>query len=779
MKYSYNWLKKLSGTKKTPEQLAELLTMKAFEVEGIEKMENKLSGVVAGKISAIQKHPNADKLQLVSVDIGGKKLNIVCGASNIKIGNIVPVALVGAKLPNNKEIREAEIRGVKSFGMLCAEDELGIGKNHSGILILGKKCKIGTPIVKELDLDDTIMEIKVLPDRGHDALSYIGMAREIAAMDGINFKYNFKKLYKSSSRKIKISIENKKLCQRYVGAILKGVEIKESPIWIRMLLRKSGINPINNIVDATNYVMFETGQPLHAFDFEKVKNGEIIVRLAKKGEKIKLLDETERILFKEDLVIADSEKALAIAGVMGGMESGISENTKKIVIEAASFDCVNVRKTRLRHNLSTDAAIRFEKEIDPNLAELAMARVLEIIGISNRKTLEIKDIYPIKASPWKIKLDLCYVKKLLGENISVGNIVRILNLLDLKLSGKGNIVNVKIPTFRIDLKTQEDLIEEIGRIYGYEKIKSQAPKVNLKTAEVNSQRLFERKAKEILAGIGFSEIYNYSFCSEQDVKKIHLNVVKHLRLENPLNSDQVFLRASLVPGILKNVRENLKYFKNFRIFENGRIYKKSNEVLPNERKMLTGAIVLENQKEGIFYEAKGCSELLMNNLGIENYCFESIKEVDSFWHVGRSAEIKINQKTIGRVGEINPQVLKDFGVSKRVACFEFDLRVLQKNTILVKTYKTISKYPTVIRDVSVVSQSRIKADDILKNIKKNGGTLVRDVELFDIFQKENKNSFAYHIKFGAGRTLENQEVDNLMQKIISALEKDLGVEIRK
>lgn len=631
--------------------------------------------------------------------------------------------------------------------------------------------------------DDSVLEIKVLPDRSHDALSHVGMAREIAALEGRTMKIEISPRLKTSINNLKIEIKDKKLCPRYIGAIMENIEIKESPAWAKTMLKNLGISPINNVVDATNYVMLELGQPLHAFDISQLATRnlklEIIIRKAKDGEEIKLLDGSVKKLTSEDLVIADSEKALAIAGIKGGAAAEISINTKAIVLEAANFDYASVRKTRMRHNLPTDAAMRFEKEIDPNLAELAMARLIEIVEMLGGKTQEIADEYPAQIKSWKIKLDFNYVDKLLGENVPVSAIKKILISLGLQVTGSGLQVSVVIPTFRVDLKTQEDLIEEIGRIYGYEKIKVQAPKVNLKAAEVNSQRLFERKANNILAGIGFSEVYNYSFYGERDAELARLDVAKHLKLENPLNPDQAFLRVSLVPEMLKNVRENLKHFKDFRIFENGRTYEKSSGVLPNEKKILAGVVVLENQKDGVFYDAKGCVESLLNNLGIEGYYFEAKSIANDLWHAGRSAEIKVNQKTIGRVGEINPQVLADFGIQKRSACFEFDLEILQKNATLARTYKTISKYPAITRDISMISQNKIKVADIQKSIQKNGGTLIQEVELFDIFQKENKNSFAFHIKFGANRTLESQEVDTLMQKIISALGKDLRVEIRK
>ena len=710
MKYSYNWLKELSGTKKSPSELAELLTMRAFEVEGIEK--------------------------------------------------------VG---------------------------------------------------------DDTIIEIDVLANRSHDALSHVGMAREIAALEGKKLKYNVETKYIASLKKkrrggaasLQVEIKDKKLCSRYIGAIMENIEVKESPAWVKVRLQSLGIRPINNIVDAANYVMLELGQPLHAFDLEKVssvksqipnpksqinpkskiQNVTIIVRKSKDGEKIKLLDGTEKILSGEDLVIADSEKALAIAGIKGGADAEISEATKAIVLEAANFNSTAVRKSRIRLGLPTDASLRFEKEIDPNLAETAMARVIQIIEMFGGKTQEIADAYPIKARPWKIKLDLNYVNKLLGEKIPVKAISKILKNLGLRVTrfnsarraGYGLQITVTVPTFRLDLKTQEDLIEEIGRIYGYEKIKSQAPKVNLQAAPANAQRLFERQVKNILAGSGFSEVYNYSFYSVRDAGLAQLGTVKHLKLENPMNPDQALLRVSLIPKILENIRENLKYFKDFRIFETGRVYWSDDTLLPREKRMLVGAIVLEKDRGSEnFYEAKGYADNLLNKLGIKNFYYDDfnaspIETFNVLWHESRRAEIKLegHEHNIGFLGEINPLILADFDVHKRVVMFEFDLEALQRDIQIEKQYKPISKYPTIIRDVSMLSKSKIKVADIIKNIRKTGGNLILDAYLFDIFQKEGKTSYAFHLEFGADRTLESKEVDILMSKIVSTLEKDLKVEVRK
>ena len=792
MKYSYAWLKELSKTSKSPEQIVDALMMHSFEVEGIEKKREELSGVVVGNILEINKHPNADRLQLTKIDIGkNKKLDIVCGAQNIKVGDKVPVALIGAKLPSRILIQEAEIRGVKSFGMLCAEDELDLGKGHAGVLILKNDAKIGEEISKALGLDDTVFEIKVLPDRGHDALSHIGVAREVAVLEGKKLNYKTKKIKTSKTSKLTVKIEDKNLCPRYMGAVMVNVKVQESPNWMKNRLQSIGVNPINNIVDATNYVMMELGQPLHAFDFNKIGDGKsvnIIVRKAKNGEEIKLLDETVKKLSAEDLVIANGKKALAIAGVMGGEDSGISENTTSIILESANFNATSIRKTRTRQNIKTEASDRYEKEIDPNLCEIAMARVIEIIESFGATADGIVDIYPKPVNEWKIKLNLECASKLLGEKIPEKQALKILNLLGLKTSGKGKIITVKIPTIRIDLKTQEDLIEEIGRIYGYEKIRSKAPVLEIKPSNINEQRQFEKIIKGYLAGAGFSETYNYSFYSIGDANNIELGNEKHIELQNPINPEQALMRKSLVPGILKNIKENLKNYKEIEIFEIGRTYLPRENALPEEKNMLVGAIALDEKKKGNnFYEAKGYVDLMLQKAGTNNYYFDEFKNSDekipSLWHKTRCAEIETegSEELLGYVGEISPLVLQKFGIEKKVAMFEIDLGKLQLTTEKEREFKPLRKFPISERDISMVADEEVRVDEIMQIIQETGGNMVIDTDLFDIYDlSENETSFAFRIFFADdNRTLRNEEVDDVMKKIIDNLEEELKVKVRK
>lgn len=693
MIYSFNWLKELSGTKKSPKKMAEDLTMHCFEVEEAEKKKN-----------------------------------------------------------------------------------------------------------------NAILDIKVLPDRSHDCLSHVGMAREIAVLENRKLNYDFVKLrlssvetqYVASRRRasgtsLQIKIQDEKLCPRYVAAVMTDIKVAESPQWLRVGLQDCGINSINNVVDATNYVMLELGQPLHAFDFDKIANKEriksesvrIVARKAKEGEKIELLDGVVKELTTDDLLITNGETPLALAGIKGGKVAEVTNQTETIILESANFNAANIRKSRVRLGLRTEASDRFEKDIDPNLAEKAMTRVVEILEkIAGGKLADVMDVYPKPIKPWEIKLNLNYVDKLLGENVPAKNIIGILKLLGVKTKvPKLASIQCVIPTFRLDLKTQEDLIEEIGRIWGYEKIEPLPLVGKIIPPSKNQQVFFERKIKEDLAGLGFDEMYNYSFYSEKDRISYGLGEIDHLELENPQNPDQKYVRASLISSIIKNVYGNLKNFREFKIFEAGRVYFPAAE-FPKEKRMLAMAQVLE-QDRGIdtFFELKGAAEDLLESLGInkDSISVTEIKSPKTFWHPARSAEVKIDGEIVGCIGEINPAILESYKIKKRVAAAEIDLEILRGLAEgKEKIYQPIKRFPVVARDISLLAGQDLTVAEISQRIKKYGGKLIIDVELFDIFIKDNKTSLAFHIGFGLDdRTLESKEVDKAMEKITSDLERGLKVEVRK
>ena len=810
MKYSFDWLKELSDTKLSAEKAADLLTMHSFELEGLEKSGQEFEGVVVGKILEVKKHPNADKLQIAIVETRFiaseplQKLQIVCGAPNIAVGQKVPVALIGAKLPNGLEIKAAEIRGEKSFGMLCAKDELGLGEDHTGILILDAKAKVGQSLAQYFGASDTIFEIKVLPDRAHDAMSHVGVAREMAALENKKFEYDFDalKLKAKKSKRLTVKIQEKKLCPHYIGAVMENVEIKPSPDWMQTRLKSCGIKVINNVVDATNYVMLEIGQPLHAFDAEQIQNPknkktEIVVRSAEDKEKLVLLDDSEIILDKNDLLITNGETPLALAGIMGGKASGINENTKTIVLEAANFHATSIRRTRSKLNIKTESSDRFEKDIDPNLAEKAMVRLIEILEHTAKAKLEgIVDVYPNKIKSWKIKLDLNYVSSLLGEIVTQKEIVKILESIGVKCQiitlpsrlrdtspeyrggSLRGMLQCEIPTFRVDLKTQEDLIEEIGRLRGYEKIAPQALLEPVEPPKKNEQVFFERQLKNMLANFGFDEMYNYSFYSRRDAEVCGLDGIKHYEIANPMNPDQELVRSSLIPNLLKNVRQNLKHFESFNLFEIGRVYYPNNNQT-EEKRILTLAAVLEKDASAeTFYELKGVTENLLESLGVKNAAVSFVETKSAVAHPGRVAEIKIYDHAVGMIGEVNPQALAKYKIGKRVAMAEFDLEKLLAVVPKVKKYHTINKFPSVTRDLSMIVPEAVTYGEIEKLTRKVGGQLIDSVTLFDFFKA--KQSLAIRITLAAkDKTLESAEVEKVMEKIVASLEKELKVEVRK
>jgi len=683
MKYSYLWLKELSQTKKSPEKLAELLTMRAFELES-----------------------------------------------------------------------------------------------------------------SKTERNETQLEFAVLPNRAHDALSHIGLAREICAIEGriLTQKIAIGKL---NFGELKVEIKDKNLCPRYIGAVIENIEVKPSPKWLRERLLVSGIKPINNIVDITNYVMLETGQPLHAFDFQKIESEfpisnfqfpnksqnlnpktKIIVRRAKQNEEIKLLDDKIYKLSANDLVIADQKKPLALAGVMGGSDSSVTNKTTSIILESANFNAVSIRKTRMSHNLITESSYRFERDIDPNLAEIGMARAVELIqkiSGKNVKASAISDAYPKKIKPWKIKLNANYANKLLGENIAAPKMKNILENLGLNVKAAKNILDCEIPTRRIDLKTQEDLIEEIGRIFGYESINEQVPLMPVVAPKRTRQRELEDQSRDLLAGLGFSEVMNYSFYGVEDIEKSNLKIEDHIELENPMNPDQQYLRSALLPNLLKNVNLNLKNFPRVEIFEIGKRFKKEKGSL-EETTYLVGIFADNLAKDNSFSKLKGKLEAMLSGLGCDNIRYQARNTEQKYWHGTRSAEIFAAEKKIGTIGEVSPVVLGKYRINQRVAVFGINIETLLDIANEKKFYHPISKYPSVRRDISMFVPGKVAYSQIERVIEKSGGELVKNIELFDTF----RDSLAIRIEIGsAKKTLTAEEIETVMRKIIAKLEKDLKVKVRK
>jgi phenylalanyl-tRNA synthetase beta chain len=635
------------------------------------------------------------------------------------------------------------------------------------------KIQIGSKVDWQLDID-------VLPNRT-DCYSHLGIAKEISAI--LNYKLQIKEWELKEEKKFKtndfLSLKVMTGCQRYTGKVILEPKIDESPNWLRERLEVCGLKPINNIVDITNYVMLELGQPLHAFDLDKIEGKKIIVRFAKKGEKILTLDDEEYSLDKEILVIADSKKPIAIAGIKGGKETGISQNTKIIFLESANFDPVVIRRGSIKIDLRTDASLRFSHGIDPNLTQIAIKRAAFLIQeISQGKVASgILDFYPRKVYPKKIKLEKDYLESILGIKIPTQKIIKILNNLGLRTNQK---LIVEIPTVRRDISLQEDLIEEVGRIYGYEKIKKSFPIVSLLPPKRNLDIFWENQVKEILRGMGFSEVYNYSFLPKEDIENFGFQK-EVIEVENPVSALFQFLRPSLMIGLIKNVQRNKNYFKEIKIFEIGKIFRKEKRE-KKEKKMLSGVIF-----GGSFFEGKGVIDALLKKLGISNFYFDFYKPTPeeskiSVWHKRKSAEIKIDNTEIGFLGEISKRILEKYEIEENLVAFDIDFEKLANLASEEHEYEPISIYPAVIRDISVLVPKEVLVEDVLNEIERAGGELIRDIDLFDVYEEleEERKSLAFHLIFQSKeKALLPSEVDKIQEKIIENLEKNPNWEVRK
>jgi phenylalanyl-tRNA synthetase beta chain len=651
--------------------------------------------------------------------------------------------------------------------------------------------------VKKFDAD-FVLDIDVLPNRGPDCFSHLGVAREIGAITRMKMRI-LGELYANKIKEdkklrtkdfVSVEVKPRQACIRYTARVISGVKVGSSPKWIKERLKVCGLQPINNIVDVANYVMLETGQPLHAFDFEKLEGKKIIVRFAKERERIVTLDEKTFTLNPEILVIADAKRPVAIAGIKGGVMPKIDEKTKIVVLESANFNPRVIRRASQKLNLRTDASLRFEHGIDPNLTEFAINRAAFLIQkiAGGRICQDLIDFYPKKALPKQIKLDLDYTKKLLGLELPRKEIKSILESLGLKVTEARPLANkilVKVPTFRLDINLPEDLIEEIGRIYGFEKIPAHFPLVSLIPPERNLDIFWEDFVKNILKEAGFSEVYNYSFISEKMAKIFGYGTKDSIEIENPVSLEQKFLRPSLILNLLKNVKDNNKNFFEIKIFELGKIFKKEGEKV-SEKKSLTGLVF---KKEETFFELKGVCDLLLNKMGISNIWYDEYQPTPeeskiSIWHLRKSAEIKIDNEEIGFLGEISPRILEALKIEGKVVVFDFDFEKLKNLASEEHEFRPLSKYPAAIRDLAILVPAEVRVEEVLNKIEIAGGPLIRDVDLFDIYEgeeiEEGKKNLAFHIIYQAeDRTLSSKEVDEIQEKIVKILEREPEWQVRR
>lgn len=638
--------------------------------------------------------------------------------------------------------------------------------------------------------NDFVLDVDVRPNRAGDCLSHEGLAREISAILNYKLKTESSKFTEDKKSKtadfVKIELEGRGPCARYTARVLRDVKIGQSPSWMQERLVSCGLRPINSVVDIANYVMLETGQPLHAFDAQKLEGKKIIVRFARTGERIVTLDENKYDLDEDVLVIADGKKPLAIAGIKGGKIPEIDKNTKDIIIESANFNSQIVRRASQKISLRTDASLRFEHGLDPNLTELAVNRCAYLVQkiAGGKVTKGLIDIYPKKVYPKSVRLNLAYMKSLLGVDISAGESRNILKNLGFEIRGgkakNPKILDVLVPTRRIDVFLQEDLIEEIGRVFGYEKIPSIFPRTSLLSPKRNLDIFWENSAKNILKESGFTEVYNYEFVCAKDAEIFGYKSGDLIELANPISADFQYLRPNLIPNILKNVEKNQKNFQEVKIFEIGKVFRPPSA----EEKLLTGMVSGDR-----FYEMKGFIDVFLNKLGISDIWYDEYRTTEdemkiSWWHPKRCAEVKIGKDTVGFLGEISPKILGEFKVSSRIVYFDIFFDKLAKMASEEHEYRPISKFPSAVRDISILVPRLVLVDEVLDKIEEAGGKIVRDVDLFDIYEGDEipgqKKNLAFHIIYQSeDRTLSSSEIDEVQDKIIKFLEKTPEWQIRK
>ena len=800
MKISLNWLKDYVDLKGLSTKIiVDKLTMSGLEVEDVFDQKEVYKGFVVGHVEEKEKHPNADRLSVCKVNDGKESLQVICGAPNVEKGQKVVFAPVGTIIPKgNFELTKAKIRSVESFGMICAEDELELSDDHSGIMVLDSKLKAGTPVTKALKLNDVIMEIAITPNRP-DALSHIGVARDLAAI--FNRKLSIPKVkLKESNTNIKtaasIEIIDSENCPRYSGKVVKNVTIKESPEWLKNRISNIGLRPRNNVVDITNFVMYECGQPLHAFDLKMLNGQKIVVQSTIKESVFTTLDSKERKLSVGSLMICDGEREVAIAGVMGGENSEITDETKNILIESAHFNPSSIRKTSKLLGLSTDASYRFERGVDPGNTVYAAERTAQLISeLAGGEILNgILDVYPNKIKEKKIKLRFSRIDKILGYNISKTSVKSILRKLGIKINSElKDAVNVTIPTFRPDIEREIDVIEEVARIAGYDNVPT-VSRVNVTLEVKHDETSFIDELQEYSSALGLSEMINNPLQPEA-FGRLTGNPIK---ISNPQNLDMEYLRTSMLPGALNIIAKNIKKGeKDLALFEIGNIFNlnsRKNEIssfedFVEEEKLI---FVLSGEKTDRewygtassydFYDLKGVVNSFLGKLSLDYVAN------DSYYSQGNSIYeyyFTKNYKNvvIGYGGKLKPDVLIQFDIDQDVFCFEFDIAVLKSIKTENKKFVEPLKYPKVFRDLAFVFDNKTRYEDVKNFILENKSELLKNVTIFDIFESDdlglNKKSMAFQLEyFNENRTLTEEEVEKEFMDLIKIVSNKFNAQLR-
>lgn len=792
MKFSEQWLREWVNPAITSDALIEQLTMAGLEVDGVSKVANDFQHIVIGEVLSVDQHPDADKLTVCQVNVGNETLQIVCGARNVTPGSKVPVALIGAELSPEFKIKKSKLRGVESNGMLCSAKELGLAEESQGILLLPQDAPIGTSIRDYLQLDDVAIEVDLTPNRA-DCLSIAGLAREVAVMNRCDFLAHPIKLVAATlSDTLAVQLAAAQACPHYVGRIIRNVDNKmATPLWLSEKLRRSGLRTIDPIVDVTNFVMLEQGQPLHAFDLDKLQ-GKITVRFAKADETLTLLNQQIIKLTEQDLVIADESGAIALAGVMGGLSTAVTDETKNIFLESAFFTPEFIAGRARYHGLHTDSSHRFERGVDIDLQQPAIERASELIlQIAGGQAGALTQVKEEKFCPQPRTINLRYprIKRLLGVTLDKNEVADILTRLGMQVSEpKNEVWQVQVPTRRFDISIEEDLIEELARIHGYDKITATLPNFELTSKEQSERHIALRRFKQVLVDKDYREVITYSFVDPALQALVAPNE-QTCQLVNPISADLSVMRTSLMPGLLACYSHNSKRQQTrLRFFESGlRFFYEHGQL--KQQPMLAGLISgsaepenwCNNKRQFDFFDIKADVMSLLDLSRLNGEVKFTPSEHPAL-HPGQSAFITRNEQKIGFIGALHPLLAQKLDIKENVLLFELNLQGI--DTTELPKFATLSKYPLIRRDIAMIVSEAIPAADITQVIREAAGSLLVDLHLFDVYQGQGVESGCKSLAVGlilqhAERTLQDEEVNLLMQNVVTQLEKRFKAKLRE
>lgn len=800
---SYRWLQEyvdLTGI--SAEELAEKITRSGIEVEGVEALGEGISGVVIGHVVEREQHPNADKLNKCLVDLGeGEPVQIICGASNVAQGQKVAVAKVGAVLPGNFKIKKAKLRGEESNGMICSLQELGVeGKlvakeYQEGIFVFQSDVQPGADALELLNLNDKVLELGLTPNRS-DALSMLGVAHEVAAILGREVKYPevvVETNNEKASDYISVKVDAKEDNPLYVARVVKNVKIAPSPLWMQTRLMAAGIRPHNNVVDITNYILLEYGQPLHAFDYDRLGSKEILVRRAQNGEKIVTLDDAERTLTESHLVITNGTEPIALAGVMGGANSEVQNDTTTVLIESAYFKGLTVRTASKDHGLRSEASARYEKGIDPNRTRLAADRAASLMALyAGGEVVDgTVEVDTMTIEPAVISISLERINGVLGTALTAEQVKDIFARLQFDVKEEEGSFVVTVPTRRGDITIEEDLVEEVARLYGYDHLPTTLPISEATPGRLTPYQEKRRKVRRFLEGAGLLQAITYSLTSEEKAAQFALEQAEAIRLAMPMSEERSTLRLSLVPHLLETVKHNnARQIDSVALYEIGSVFlSKAQGDLPEEKERLAGAVTglwhaheWQGEKKPVdFYVVKGILEGLFDLLGTAEQIEYKLAHKEDM-HPGRTAEVFLNGSSVGFVGQLHPAVQKNLDL-RETYVFELDLQTLLTTDVQEVQYEPIPRFPSISRDIALVVEKTVSAGDIQRVIKDAGGKLLKDVTVFDLYEgekmEEGKKSVAFSLRyFDPERTLTDEEVTKTHERVLQAVEEAFGASLR-